>query len=66
MGAVDCNDKSNAALCGRFGIRGFPTLKLFGPDKTKNPYTGAVGKEPQDYNGRVRGCVGGAVIGTGT
>lgn len=51
VGAVDCNDKSNAALCGRFGIRGFPTLKLFGPDKTKNPYTGAVGKEPQDYNG---------------
>ncbi|KAI8917337.1 hypothetical protein BC831DRAFT_485359, partial [Entophlyctis helioformis] len=27
--AVDCDDNMNKELCGRFGIQGFPTLKVF-------------------------------------
>ncbi|GFR51796.1 hypothetical protein Agub_g14255, partial [Astrephomene gubernaculifera] len=52
VGAVDCNDKKAAGpLCQRYDIRGFPTIKLFGSDKIKNPYTGEYSKEPTDYNG---------------
>lgn len=28
LGAVDCDDSSNQQLCSRFGIQGFPTLKV--------------------------------------
>lgn len=38
VGAVNCDDNKNA--CGQYGIRGFPTLKIFGAKKT-----------PVDYNG---------------
>ncbi|KXZ53874.1 hypothetical protein GPECTOR_6g792 [Gonium pectorale] len=52
VGAVDCADRAtNDRLCARMGIRGFPTIKVFGSDKTKNPYTGELSKEPIDYNG---------------
>ncbi|EFJ40007.1 hypothetical protein VOLCADRAFT_108380 [Volvox carteri f. nagariensis] len=52
VGAVDCTDKEAAGnLCQRYNVRGFPAVKLFGPDRTKNPYTGEVMKEPSDYTG---------------
>ncbi|KAG2492483.1 hypothetical protein HYH03_009148 [Edaphochlamys debaryana] len=51
VGAVDCHDKANDRLCAKYGVRGFPTIKLFGPDKSKNPYTGELSKEAEDYNG---------------
>jgi len=37
--AVDADDKSNAALASRFGVQGFPTLKLI------------INGKPQDYTG---------------
>lgn len=39
LGAVDCDKEKE--LCGKYGIKGFPTLKWFGEDKSK----------PKDYNG---------------
>lgn len=39
VGAVNCDDEKS--LAGRFGVRGFPTIKIFGADK----------KKPLDYNG---------------
>lgn len=39
VGAVNCDDEKS--LPGRFGVRGFPTIKIFGADK----------KKPLDYNG---------------
>ena len=55
VGAVDCDEEGNKPLCGRYGVQGFPTIKIFGPDKQINPYTKKVGKTPADYNG-VRRC----------
>lgn len=44
VGAVNCDEEKE--LCGQFGIRGFPTLKLFGPNRNKKGT-----KEPSDYQG---------------
>lgn len=38
VGAVNCDD--NKSVCGQYGIRGFPTIKIFGAKKN-----------PVDYNG---------------
>ncbi|KAJ1980964.1 hypothetical protein H4R35_000918 [Dimargaris xerosporica] len=50
VGAVDCDDKTNAPICSQYGVRGFPTLKLF-PAKRKrdkkNP--DRMTKIPQTY-----------------
>lgn len=40
VGAVNCDD--NKAVCGQFGVRGFPTIKVFGGDKNS----------PSDYKGQ--------------
>jgi hypothetical protein len=67
VGAVNCDDRAkNGALCQRFGIQGFPTLKLIGPQSTKDPATGRLSKEVQDYNGAARPAiwVDGATHGT--
>lgn len=39
MGAVNADDHKD--LGGRYGVRGFPTVKIFGVNKNK----------PEDYNG---------------
>lgn len=39
VGAVNADD--HKSLGGRFGVRGFPTVKIFAANK----------KKPQDYNG---------------
>lgn len=45
FGAIDCDQDVNKPLCGQYGIKGFPTIKIFPGDKTnKNKY-------PIDYNG---------------
>ncbi len=38
-------------LATKVGIRGFPTLKIYSPEKTYNPYTKKSIKIPTDYNG---------------
>ena len=39
VGAVDCDE--HKSLCGQYGVKGFPTIKVFGANK----------KKPADYNG---------------
>ena len=39
VGVVDASEHQQ--LGGRFGVKGFPTIKIFGEDK----------KKPTDYNG---------------
>lgn len=43
MVAVDCDNASNKGLCGRFGVQGFPTVKIFSAGKKGMPtdYQGA-------------------------
>lgn len=53
VGAVDCDADANKPLCGRYGIQGFPTIKLFPgassvPDKNGNFPNHKV---PTDYQG---------------
>ncbi|KAG2028006.1 hypothetical protein GB937_000454 [Aspergillus fischeri] len=33
VAAVNCDDDANKPLCGRMGVQGFPTLKIFTPSK---------------------------------
>ncbi|TPX72108.1 hypothetical protein SpCBS45565_g00488 [Spizellomyces sp. 'palustris'] len=40
--AVDCDDKQNQPLCSQYGVKGFPTIKIF---------PGGVKGLPQDYQG---------------
>lgn len=45
MAAIDCDEESNKPFCGKFGVQGFPTLKIVKPGKTP-------GKPiVEDYNG---------------
>lgn len=45
VAAVDCDEESNKPFCGKFGVQGFPTLKIVKPGKTP-------GKPiVEDYNG---------------
>jgi protein disulfide-isomerase A6 len=45
--AVDCDDSANKPLCGRQGVKGFPTIKLFTPgQKSPEDYTGARSAKP--------------------
>ena len=29
ISAIDCSDSSNAAMCGKYHVEGYPTLKFF-------------------------------------
>lgn len=51
VAAVDCDVESNKQLCGQYGVKGFPTLKIFPASKQKHSKTGRVSKTPEDYNG---------------
>lgn len=37
MASIDCDDDKNKPTCGKYGIQGFPTLKLFPPTKKRLP-----------------------------
>jgi hypothetical protein len=50
VAAVDCDKDANKGLCSRYGVQGFPTLKLFGAEKQKTKGGGTT-KSPSDYNG---------------
>ncbi|KAF9561849.1 protein disulfide isomerase (PDI) protein [Mortierella alpina] len=47
LGAIDCDEDMNKALCSQYGIKGFPTIKVFPPSKTGKKGV----KFPQDYQG---------------
>lgn len=40
--AINCDEDENKGLCGEYGVRGFPTIKVFG---------GPVKAKPEDYMG---------------
>ncbi len=57
VGSVDCDQEKE--LCGAMQIKGFPTIKLFGPETNKKGV-----KEPTDYQGaRSTGPIANAVLG---
>mmetsp|Transcript_9213 Transcript_9213/g.33774 ORF Transcript_9213/g.33774 Transcript_9213/m.33774 type:complete len:437 (+) Transcript_9213:57-1367(+) len=42
LGAVDCTAADGQGLCSKFGVQGYPTLKVFGANKrSPEPYEGA-------------------------
>ncbi|KAF9190339.1 protein disulfide isomerase (PDI) protein [Haplosporangium sp. Z 11] len=47
MAAIDCDDDKNRPTCSQYGIKGFPTIKVFPP--SKNGKKGV--KYPKDYQG---------------
>lgn len=51
IAAVDCDVDGNKQLCGQYGVKGFPTLKVFPASQQKNSRTGRLNKTPEDYNG---------------
>ena len=52
VAAIDCDAEANKQLCGRYEIRGFPTIKVFPGDKSKGG-----NKTPTDYQGSAY-CIG--------
>lgn len=46
VAAIDCDVETNKPLCGRYEVRGFPTLKVFPGDRPKSGK-----KSPTDYQG---------------
>ena len=49
VGAVDCDQ--HKSIASKFGIRGYPTLKIFPVEKSYNPYQKKFSKIPIDYDG---------------
>ncbi|KAI5798887.1 hypothetical protein EDC01DRAFT_21831 [Geopyxis carbonaria] len=45
VAAIDCDDDKNKPICGEYGVKGFPTLKIFSPSGKKGKPT------VEDYNG---------------
>lgn len=45
IGAIDCNSGANQALCGKYGVQGYPTLKAIVSGKPKS-YNGARETDP--------------------
>jgi len=45
MGAVNCDEESNKQLCGKFGIQGFPTIKIL-------PWNAKSAGQAVDYQGQ--------------
>ncbi|KAI8867525.1 thioredoxin-like protein, partial [Ramicandelaber brevisporus] len=51
VGAVDCDDPGSRRVCEIHNIKGFPQVKLFGPERTVSKKTGKDSKKVRDYNG---------------
>ena len=49
FGAVDADEHKE--LAGRFGVQGFPTLKVFVDKPRMNPYTNKKFRPANNYNG---------------
>lgn len=48
LAAINCDEESNRRICDEYGVKGYPSLKIFGPTKRSKP-----GKSDfvTDYNG---------------
>eukprot|EP01090_Pellita_catalonica_P022225 TRINITY_DN8558_c0_g1_i1.p1 TRINITY_DN8558_c0_g1~~TRINITY_DN8558_c0_g1_i1.p1 ORF type:complete len:400 (-),score=87.66 TRINITY_DN8558_c0_g1_i1:42-1241(-) len=52
VAAINCDEEQNKPLAGKFGIQGFPTIKLFKAELEKDPdNSNRLTKVPVDYNG---------------
>lgn len=55
LAAIDCDDSNNKQLCSQYGVRGFPTIKIFGPSyistSDKKKVLSRKSKFLDDYNG---------------
>ncbi|KAG0741012.1 hypothetical protein G6F62_006851 [Rhizopus arrhizus] len=51
VNAIDCDVDANKGICGTYDIKGFPTIKVFGPQQRKNKQTGKMTKVSSDYQG---------------
>ncbi|KAJ8654702.1 protein disulfide-isomerase domain [Lichtheimia ornata] len=51
LGAVNCDEDTNRGLCAQYEIKGFPTIKVFQPEKKRDKRTGQLAKRAQDYPG---------------
>ena len=63
FGAVNAGDQDTPnKAAGEYGVQSFPTVKIFAPQTSRNPYTGKAYKEAADYKGprTARGMVDGA------
>ena len=49
VAAIDVD--ANKEIAQMFGIQGFPTIKVFPPERQMNPYTKKMFKTPLDYQG---------------
>ncbi|KAF8927696.1 hypothetical protein BGZ58_010220 [Dissophora ornata] len=47
MGAIDCDDDKNKPICSQYDIKGFPTIKVFPPNRGNKKGL----KRPTDYQG---------------
>ncbi|KAL0088345.1 hypothetical protein J3Q64DRAFT_1725209 [Phycomyces blakesleeanus] len=48
VAAVNCDEEANRPVCSQYGIQGFPTIKIFRPERNKK---GSIVKKPTDYQG---------------
>ncbi|KAG0166587.1 protein disulfide isomerase (PDI) protein [Apophysomyces sp. BC1034] len=46
VGAVNCDEEANKPLCGKYDVKGFPTIKVFAPERKAGSR-----KKPTDYQG---------------
>lgn len=61
LAAIDCDEDSNKPICEQYDVKGFPTLKIFGPTQR----TKGTGKSAfvSDYNGpRTAKAIRGTII----
>lgn len=47
LGAVNCDEDTNRGLCAQYEIKGFPTIKVFQPEKKRDKRTGQLAKRAQ-------------------
>lgn len=53
VAAINCDEEQNKPLCGKYGVKGFPSLKVFGPQKKSGSGTtrGKSSSLLEDYTG---------------
>lgn len=54
VNAIDCDVDANKGICGTYDIKGFPTIKVFGPQQRKNKQTGKMTKVSSGRLKRIR------------
>lgn len=53
LGAVNCDEDKNRGLCAQYEIKGFPTIKVFQPEKKRDKRTGQLTKRAQGKDHKI-------------